>query len=76
MERTLRARRLSWAWLARPPAPLTAPVSAAQREKIKRARLARLLAPLTAQWPAAVPRQALGQTERTEMAPGLAPPMA
>jgi len=41
-----------------------------------RARLARLLAPLTAQGPAAAPWEALRRTGPTGMARGLAPPMA
>jgi len=63
-----------WARLA--PAPLTVRVSAARRETMGRARLARLLAPLTAQGPAAAPWEALRRTRRTGMARGLAPPMA
>ena len=58
------------------PAPLTVRVSAARGETMGRAQLARLLAPLTAQGPAAAPREALGRTERTGMARELAPPMA
>jgi len=76
MGRTLRARRLIWAGVARAWAPLTVRVSATRRETMRRARLARLLALLTSQGPAAPPREALGRTGRTGMARKVAPPKA
>ena len=72
----MRARRLIWVGVAQASAPLRVRVSAARWGTMGRARLARLLALLTAQGPAAPPREALGRTGRTGMARELAPPMA